>query len=105
MSEKKRFEREMAAYTAKGGEIYKRRSKKEKRARKDPNAPKRALSAYMFFAQDFRSKHSDMSITEQMSKAGEAWRAMSDSEKAPYEQKAAKDKQRYEKERGTSNIH
>lgn len=97
-SEKKRFEKEMTAYTAKGGEIYKRRSKKEKRSRKDPNAPKRALSGYIFFAQDFRSKHSNMNITEQMSKAGEAWRAMNDSEKAPYEQKAAKDKQRYEKE-------
>lgn len=59
----------------------------------------------MFFAQDFRSKHGNLSITEQMSKAGEAWRAMSDSEKAPYEQKAAKDKQRYEKERGPSDKH
>jgi hypothetical protein len=29
--------------------------KKQRRSKKDPNAPKRGLSAYMFFSQDQRS--------------------------------------------------
>ena len=31
-------------------------SKKATKAKKDPNAPKRGLSAYMFFSQDAREK-------------------------------------------------
>merc|ERR1719506_1954833 len=68
---------------------------------KDPNAPKRNLSAYFFFMNDQRAKvvkaNPDMKVTEVGKKLGELWRAMSDSEKVPYNKKADADKIRYEK--------
>jgi hypothetical protein len=75
-------------------------AKKEKKV-KDPNAPKRNLSAYFFFMGDQRSKvvakNPDMKVTEIGKELGVMWRAMSDSEKAPYQKKADADKARYEK--------
>ena len=77
--------------------------KKVKKAKKvkDPNAPKRNLSAYFFFMNDQRPKvvksNPDLKVTEVGKKLGELWRAMSDSEKAPYVKKADADKIRYEK--------
>ena len=77
--------------------------KKVKKAKKvkDPNAPKRNLSAYFFFMNDQRAKvvkaNPDMKVTEVGKKLGELWRAMSDSEKVPYNKKADADKIRYEK--------
>merc|ERR1712057_138238 len=79
--------------------------KKVKKAKKvkDPNAPKRNLSAYFFFMNDQRPKvvksNPDLKVTEVGKKLGELWRAMSDSEKAPYVKKADADKIRYEKAR------
>ncbi|KAK4686315.1 hypothetical protein P7C73_g3814, partial [Tremellales sp. Uapishka_1] len=92
----------------------KRKPKKEK----DPGAPKRALSAYMFFVQDWRerikSENSEASFGELGKLLGAKWKDMSDSEKKvcasvykmlrssadtlhaeqPYEDKAKADKER-----------
>lgn len=101
--DKKRFDGEMDAYLAKGGKVFKRASKsgKVKKAKKakDPNAPKRAMSAYFFFAGDYRAKHTGIPAKQQMTEAGAAWGKMSAEEKKPYEELAAKDRQRYEAER------
>ena len=74
----------------------------------DPNAPKRGLSAYMFYAQDHREqvKRDNPDITfGQIGKVlGEQWKAMSDKEKVPYEAKAARDKQRYEQEKASYSV-
>lgn len=100
--EKARFDREMKAYIARGGTVIKRSGKggKEKRVKKekDPNAPKRASSSYLFFANDFRTKNPQLSAKEQMSSAGAAWGKMSEADKKPYEELAAKDKRRYAQE-------
>lgn len=88
------------AAAAKGGV----KAKGKKRSKKDPNAPKRALSAYMFFAKDKREEiikknptlKSDISRVGKM--IGEAWAKLSTAEKAPFDKKAAADKARYEKE-------
>ena len=83
--------------------------KKVKKAKKvkDPNAPKRNLSAYFFFMNDHRPKvvksNPDLKVTEVGKKLGELWRAMSDSEKAPYVKKADADKIRYEKAKAAYN--
>ncbi|KAL4795557.1 Non-histone chromosomal protein 6 [Aspergillus venezuelensis] len=73
------------------------------RRKKDPNAPKRGLSAYMFFANDNREKvrEENPGITfGQVGKMlGEKWKALSDKERKPYEDKAATDKKRYEDEK------
>lgn len=96
--DRERYEREMAKYLAAGGSVHKRGGTSGKKE-KDPNAPKRALSAYMYFANDFRIKNPNMSMTEQMKAAGAAWKALNDHLKSPYEAKAAKDKERYEREK------
>ncbi|GET90347.1 high mobility group protein homolog tdp-1, putative [Leishmania tarentolae] len=98
--DKLRYDREMAAYVARGGAVFKRGGKKAKKANKekDPKAPKRALTAYFFFASDYRAKHTSIPAKQQMSEAGAAWGKMSAEEKKPYEDLAAKDKKRYEAE-------
>merc|ERR1739841_444886 len=45
----------------------------------------------------------DLKVTEVGKKLGELWRAMSDSEKAPYVKKADADKIRYEKAKAAYN--
>merc|ERR1711962_1839739 len=78
------------------------RQKKQKKKKKDPNAPKRPTSAYFFYAGDvrpgIREENPGMKITEVASLTGAQWRELGDAEKKPYEEQAAKDKKRYEKE-------
>ena len=93
----------MYHYMSKAKIDKEKKVKKVKKAKKvkDPNAPKRNLSAYFFFMNDQRAKvvkaNPDMKVTEVGKKLGELWRAMSDSEKVPYNKKADADKIRYEK--------
>ncbi|KAK1926568.1 putative nonhistone protein 6 [Papiliotrema laurentii] len=71
-----------------------KRGKKDK----DPNKPKRALSAYMFFVQDWRdrikSENPDVTFGEVGKLLGAKWKEMSPAEKKPYEDKAEADKVR-----------
>ncbi|KAG5474030.1 hypothetical protein CUR178_04141 [Leishmania enriettii] len=98
--DKLRYDREMAAYVARGGAVLKRGGKKVTKVKKekDPKAPKRPLTAYFFFANDYRAKHPDIPAKQQMSEAGVAWGKMSADEKRPYEELSAKDRKRYEME-------
>merc|ERR1711971_751103 len=70
---------------------------------KDPNMPKRGLSAYMFFANDQRDKvreeNPGIKFGEVGKILGEKWKGLNDKQKAHYEAKAAADKKRYEEER------
>lgn len=76
--------------------------KKEKR-KKDPNAPKRAMSSYMFFANDERDKvradNPGIAFGEIGKILGTKWKEMDAEKKKPYEEKAAQDKKRYEQEK------
>ncbi|KAI8463787.1 MAG: high mobility group box domain-containing protein [Monoraphidium minutum] len=68
---------------------------------KDPNAPKRGLSAYMFFSQAKRKEVADKNPEYKMGdiakELGAMWKTISDKDKAKYEDMAKKDKERYEK--------
>lgn len=68
--------------------------------KKDPNAPKRGLSAYMFFANEQREKvreeNPGIKFGEVGKLLGERWKALSEKQRGPYEAKAAADKKRYE---------
>ncbi|KAI8885347.1 HMG box protein, partial [Backusella circina FSU 941] len=79
------------------------RVEKKKRDKKDPNAPKRGLSAYMFFSQANREKikqeNPDATFGQLGKILGEKWKAMSEDDKKPYNDKAKADKERYEKEK------
>lgn len=76
--------------------------------KKDPNAPKRGLSAYMFFANDQRDKvredNPGIKFGEVGKLLGEKWKALTDKQRTPYEAKAATDKKRYEEEKAAYNA-
>ena len=71
-----------------------------KKATKDPNAPKRPLSAFFLFSQDERpdikKKSPSMSVGDISKEIGGRWKKVSDDVKKRYEQKAAVEKQKYE---------
>jgi hypothetical protein len=77
------------------------KKKKDKKA-KDPNAPKRNISAYMHYAKDTRDnvKASQPGLTfGDISKVVSTnWKALSDQERAIWDEKAAADKVRYQKD-------
>jgi hypothetical protein len=79
-----------------------RADKKTKKA-KDPNAPKKALSAYMFFATENRAaikaENPNLTFGELAKAVGDKWKTMSDEDKKPYTDKATADKARYEREK------
>jgi len=81
---------------------------REGKKKKDPNAPKRGLSAYMFFANEQREcvRHENPGITfGQVGKAlGEKWKNLTEKQRAPYEAKAAADKKRYEEAKEKYNA-
>ncbi|KAH8652805.1 high mobility group box domain-containing protein, partial [Tricladium varicosporioides] len=74
----------------------------------DPNAPKRGLSAYMFFAneqrENVREENPGISFGQVGKVLGERWKALNDKQRAPYEAKAAQDKKRYEDEKASYNV-
>jgi len=80
-----------------------KRGGKKKRTKKDPNAPKRGLSAYMFFAneqrENVRAENPGIAFGQVGKVLGERWKALSDKQRIPYETKAATDKKRYEEEK------
>ncbi|CAK5110458.1 unnamed protein product [Meloidogyne enterolobii] len=101
-----RYQAEVAAY---GGEDV---LKKKKRAKKDPNAPKRALyvtakcfkpflfrSAFFFFSNDKRQEvsgeHPEWKVGQIAQELGLRWKALSDDERIVFEKKAQEDKERY----------
>jgi len=94
--DRKRYEGEMSNYKPPKGE------KRKRKKAKDPNAPKRALSAFFWFCNDERPKVKetipDASVGEVAKELGRRWNAISPDVKQKYEALAAKDKARYEKE-------
>ena len=93
--DKKRYEGEMANYKPKKGE-----GRRKKRT-KDPDAPKRPLSAFFWFCNDERPKvkatMSDATVGDIAKELGRRWNECTEDQKAKYEALAAKDKARYEK--------
>ena len=75
---------------------------KKKKKAKDPNKPKRAMVAFMYFSIDQRPvmqrQNPTLKIADISKMLGAQWRSMSAAQKAPYDKKAAADKKRYEKE-------
>ncbi|TNY24060.1 high mobility group box domain-containing protein [Rhodotorula diobovata] len=76
--------------------------------KKDPNAPKRPLSAYMHFSQDMRSvvkeENPDVTFGEIGKLLGVKWKEATENDKKPYEEKAKADKERYEKEKAAYDV-
>lgn len=68
--------------------------------KKDENAPKRPLSAYMIYAASVRSKilkeNSALTATEVMKEQSVWWKALSDKDREPWNAKAASVKKKYQ---------
>lgn len=75
-------------------------TKKGRAKKKDSGAPKRPLTAFLLFMSDFRKNYKE-NFPDNKSMAivgkagGEKWKAMSDSDKAPYVAKASQLKSEY----------
>ncbi|WVF66615.1 hypothetical protein IAT40_001355 [Kwoniella sp. CBS 6097] len=112
---KEQYVRELAVWQAtltpediKAENAFRAQQRKEGKSRKgnlkDPNAPKKPLSAYFLFLKgirendDIRAKvwGEESETTKQSVLAAERWRSLSDEEKKPYLQQAEHDKQEYE---------
>ncbi|KAJ1855025.1 Non-histone chromosomal protein 6 [Coemansia sp. RSA 1822] len=93
-----RASRKKAAAVVEEGKVT-----KKKRTKKDPSAPKRALSAYMFFSQDKRptvqEENPGVSFGTIGKLLGERWKGLDESGRKPYMALAEKDKARYEAEK------
>jgi high mobility group protein B2 len=96
VDDKSRYENEMKDYTPSnvtGGVVKKVKSK----------GPKRGLTSYIFFCKEQRSllkeEDSNLETKEITSELGKRWRELSEKDRKPFEKLAAKDKDRYEKEK------
>ena len=72
------------------------------RQKKDANAPKRPLSAYIIYCQEQRDilkkKNPELKATELTSQLGKMWKSLSDDKKKQYNVKHEKERERYQKE-------
>jgi len=91
-ADKERYNLEKASYTGPWQVPW-------KRAKKDPNAPKRPMSAFLFFSQDKRrmikGENPGMRNTEISRVLGEMWKNASDEEKAPHIEREARERAKY----------
>lgn len=97
--DKQRYDLEMANYVPPKGVVV-GRGKKRKQV-KDPNAPKRSLSAFFWFCHDERNKvkalNPEYGVGDIAKELGRKWSDCDSEVKGRYEAMADKDKQRYEK--------
>ncbi|TXT08125.1 uncharacterized protein COLE_05049 [Cutaneotrichosporon oleaginosum] len=112
---KVQYQKDLAAWQAtltpediKTENAFRAQQRKDGKSRKgnlkDPNAPKKPLSAYFLFLKGIRENDDlrksvwadEAETTRQSVLAAERWRGLSDDEKRPYLQQAEKDKQEYE---------
>ncbi|KAB0356022.1 hypothetical protein FD754_000178 [Muntiacus muntjak] len=88
-----RYERDMKTYIPPKGET---------KNFKDPSAPKRPLLVFFLFCSEYYPKikwnHPGLSIGDVAKKLGEMWNNTAADDKQPYEKKAAKLKEKYEKD-------
>jgi hypothetical protein len=83
------------------------KSPAKKRKKKDPNAPKRPRSSYLYFCKAHRNevakKHPKEGITDISKRLGAMWHKTSAKDKKEFDDKAKKDKERYNKEMKSYN--
>lgn len=110
---KKEYETAMESYSPPDDDVWEelindKSSRKKSSQLKDPDAPKKPSTAYMFFAKEQRStvkgelesEHTDKKeLNTAVSKAlGARWKEMSEKDRKSYTKMAAKAKQNYDKE-------
>jgi hypothetical protein len=98
--DKERFVREKSEYQM---TPYANQWQRGQRAKKDPNAPKRNVHAFMWFSSEERAsvrvERPGAGVGEVAKVLSARWAVCPPAQKAKYEQMAFQDKQRYEKEK------
>jgi structure-specific recognition protein 1 len=76
--------------------------KKKSKKKKDPNAPKKNKTSYIYFTgsrrDEIKAKNPDISFADLNKQLGAEFKALSAEDKKPWEEMAAADKGRYDKE-------
>lgn len=97
-ADKERYKKEKENYVPDPEE-----KKRNKRKKKDPNEPLRARTSYIYYVKSrldkARKEHPDYKMREIMTLMGSEWKALSEKEKKPYKDMAAKDKVRHANEK------
>lgn len=77
-----------------------RRRRRGAKKERDPNKPKRALSAFFYYAAEERPNvrgiNPDFSVGEVAKELGRKWNELTDAQKAPFEKSAESDRARYD---------
>jgi len=101
VEDKERYQEQMKDLGP-GGVTPRRRRRRGSKKERDPNKPKRALSAFFYYAKDerpnVRSINPDFSVGEVAKELGRKWNELSEEEKSPYEKAAEEDRARYDQE-------
>ena len=78
-------------------------SKGKKKEKKSPTAPKRAMTAFLYYTKDRREilkkEKPDLDHKQIISTMGTEWNKLKDGEKKKYLDLASEDRKRYEKEK------
>ncbi|KAG0630921.1 hypothetical protein M758_1G214000 [Ceratodon purpureus] len=78
-----------------------RKRKQREELKKDPNAPRSSRTGYNFFFAEERAKLKLLYPDKERELSrmiGDAWNSLTEEQKTPYQERGAKDKERYEKE-------
>ena len=102
--DKERFKTEMEKYNISVSEPNEEENKndKKKRKKKNKDAPKKPLSAYLFFSMEERPKITEkdpnLKFVDITKMVAEKWKSLNEKDKAPYVTKANNDKERFKKD-------
>lgn len=102
--DKGRYNREMKDYIPSPNEVVGRRGRRRRMNKppKDPNKPKRALSAFFYYANEERSKvraaNPDFTVGEVAKELGRQWNELHETQKVKFEKQAEEDRARYDRD-------
>lgn len=102
-ADKERFTDQMKDYVPPPGSTPRgRRRRRGAKKERDPNKPKRALSAFFYYAKDergaVRASNPDFSVGEVAKELGRQWNELTEEMKSPYEKSAEEDRARYDRD-------
>jgi len=116
--DKLRYDEEMKNYTkpesdSESESEEEEKKKPRKKAKRDPDAPKKASNAYLYYTKENREKvkkemHAKdpaIKLTDVTKELGARWKSLTPVEKAPYDKLAKEDKARYDKEKEEYENH
>jgi len=99
--DRERFTAELELYKkVHGCSPPKKKVKKQVKPVKDPDKPRGAMSSYMYFCKDYRSKNKNnaLSVIEAGAQQGAEWRSLPAAKRAKYDKLALQDRERHSAE-------